>query len=102
MQSSLRTKRDKLRGQISEAEKLRSNTDRRGAAARATVAKHLTQADKDAFDAFLTLLASKITELKEMDARVALGEEQLVALEDHNASNLSLNSSLSSLSDSVN
>jgi len=41
---------DRLRAQLSEAETLRSNTNRRGEAVRSVVAKYLPDLDVDAFE----------------------------------------------------
>ena len=93
----LEVKCRKLQDQITEAENLEKNTNRRGEAIRKILRKHMTTPkDLEMFEEYLVSLVQKITELKEMDQRVQLGEEQLVALNDANAS---ANQSLCSLSE---
>ena len=79
-----------------EAENLEKNTNRRGETIRKILKKHMESQDIDTFEEYLVNLVHKITELKEMDQRIQLGEEQLVALNDANAS---ANQSLCSLSE---
>ena len=87
-QENLNSKKNKLLAQISEAEMLQSNTNRRGENIRAILRRHLADnLDEEAFTEFLDVLVAKITELKEMDQRIKMGEEQLVALNDSNALN---------------
>ncbi len=96
-QENLESKKAKLLEQISEASLLQANTDRRGAAIRRIVTKYLDEKTRHDFENYLSTLVAKITELKEMDQRVQLGEEQLVALNDSSSS--SLNGSLCSLTE---
>lgn len=87
-QEILHSKKNKLMAQISEAEMLQSNTNRRGENIRVILRKFLGERlDEEAFNEFLDVLVAKITELKEMDQRIKMGEEQLVALNDNNSLN---------------
>lgn len=70
---------------MSEADYLQSNTDRRGQVIRQILLKYLDADQMDRFEACVLALVQKITELKELDQRVQLGEEQLVALNQCNA-----------------
>jgi len=102
----LEQKRAKLEEQMLEAEFLQQNTDRRQRVIRKMLTKYLNDDElvqvrpvlfswiklngfkkktifKFQYDAFLVSLAKYITELKETEQRIQLGEEQLVALNDN-------------------
>ena len=70
---------------MKEAEQLKINTDRRGKTILKILSQFWTKDQVDRFQERLNILVQKITELKEMDQKVQLGEEQLVALNDSSA-----------------
>ena len=76
-------KRRKLIEQTEEAEYLHRNTDRRRLQVRKLLSRHLNHEDLDDYDEFLNNLIKHITDLKETEQRIQLGEEQLVALNDN-------------------
>lgn len=83
--NALQRRRSKIQDQMAEAKMLQGNAKRRGETVRKVLRKYLDEEEMAAFDKYLIVLAAKINELKELDERVQLGEEQLVALNDHNA-----------------
>merc|ERR1712141_842057 len=78
MLSQEKKKRKRLVEQTQEAEFLHRNTDRRSGQVRKMLSRYL-----DDYDAFLSHLVKHITDLKETEQRIQLGEEQLVALNDN-------------------
>ena len=76
-------KKSKLAEQLREAEYLHRNTDRRSNQVRKIISKYLDESDLNDYDAFLCNLIKHITDLKETEQRIQLGEEQLVALNDN-------------------
>ena len=74
-------KKNRLSDQLNEAETLHQNTDRRAAQVRQMLSKYF--ADLTDYDNFLVNLIKHITDLKETEQRIQLGEEQLVALNDN-------------------
>ncbi len=76
-------KKSKLAEQLQETEYLQRNTDRRSNQVRKIIAKYLDESDLNDYDAFLVNLIKHITDLKETEQRIQLGEEQLVALNDN-------------------
>merc|ERR1712150_128889 len=83
MVSQERKKRKRLVEQTEEAEFLHRNTDRRSAQVRKMLSRYLDESDLNDYDAFLSNLVKHITDLKETEQRIQLGEEQLVALNDN-------------------
>ena len=81
--SQERKKRKRLVEQTEEAEFLHRNTDRRSAQVRKMLSRYLDESDLNDYDAFLSNLVKHITDLKETEQRIQLGEEQLVALNDN-------------------
>jgi len=76
-------KKSRLSDQLNEAELLHQNTDRRAAVVRQMLAKYLSDTSLKQYDNFLVNLIKHITDLKETEQRIQLGEEQLVALNDN-------------------
>ena len=76
-------KKSKLVDQLNEAEILHQNTDRRAGQVRSLLGKYLEEPDLRDYDIFLVQLIKHITDLKETEQRIQLGEEQLVALNDN-------------------
>lgn len=76
-------KKNRLADQLHEAEILHQNTDRRAAGVRLMLSKYLADDDLQQYDTFLVNLIKHITDLKETEQRIQLGEEQLVALNDN-------------------
>ena len=76
-------KKSKLVDQLNEAEILHKNTDRRASQVRSLLGKYLDEPDLREYDTFLVHLIKHITDLKETEQRIKLGEEQLVALNDN-------------------
>ena len=76
-------KKSRLVDQLTEAETLHQNTDRRAAQVRSMLAKYLPDLQLQQYDTFLVNLIKHITDLKETEQRIQLGEEQLVALNDN-------------------
>ena len=72
-------KKSKLVDQLNEAEILHQNTDRRASQVRSLLGKYLDEPDLREYDTFLVHLIKHITDLKETEQRIKLGEEQLVA-----------------------
>ena len=76
-------KQSRLIDQLQEAENLHHNTDRRSIQVRQLLSKYLQVKDVEEYDEFLVNLIKHITDLKETEQRIQLGEEQLVALNDN-------------------
>ena len=76
-------KQSRLNDQLHEAETLHQNTDRRSKQVRQLLSKYLEDTDLQEYDKFLVNLIKHITDLKETEQRIQLGEEQLVALNDN-------------------
>ena len=74
-------KKSRLVEQLNEADILHQNTDRRASQVRQMLSKY--SKDQSEFDTFLVDLIKHITDLKETEQRIQLGEEQLVALNDN-------------------
>ena len=62
---------------------MHQNTDRRAGQVRQMLGKYLNEHDLATYDTFLVNLIKHITDLKETEQRIQLGEEQLVALNDN-------------------
>ena len=84
-------KRKRLVEQTHEAEFLHRNTDRRSTQVRKMLSRYLDESDLNDYDAFLNNLIKHITDLKETEQRIQLGEEQLVALNDNLQNKRTLN-----------
>lgn len=96
---SLKKKRSKLEEQISESQNLESNTHRRGVTVRKILTKYLDEEEMEVFEKYTRVMIQKITEMKEMDQKVQQGEEQLVALNQHQAANSNSTTALRTLSE---
>lgn len=83
MIESERRKESMLKDQSREAEDLHRNTDRRGVQVRKCVARRLGESATQTYDVFLENLIRLVTDLKETEQRIQLGEEQLIALNDN-------------------
>jgi len=77
----IQKKKSRLVEQLNEADILHQNTDRRASQVRQMLSKY--SKDQSEFDTFLVDLIKHITDLKETEQRIQLGEEQLVALNDN-------------------
>ena len=80
-QAMIQKKKSRLVEQLNEADILHQNTDRRASQVRQMLSKY--SKDQSEFDTFLVDLIKHITDLKETEQRIQLGEEQLVALNDN-------------------
>ena len=80
-QAMSQKKKSRLVEQLNEADILHQNTDRRASQVRQMLSKY--SKDQSEFDTFLVDLIKHITDLKETEQRIQLGEEQLVALNDN-------------------
>jgi hypothetical protein len=76
-------KKSRLVDQLNEADILHRNTDRRSGQVRNVLSKYLNPSDLNEYDNFLVNLIQHITDLKETEQRIQLGEEQLIALNDN-------------------
>ena len=78
----LQIKRDKLAGQLEEAKRLKENIDRRSEAIVRILEKYLTEGQVAEYGRFVANKARLIMEVKEMEDKIKLSEEQLSALKD--------------------
>ncbi|XP_035705772.1 protein Shroom isoform X4 [Folsomia candida] len=78
----LESKRDKLREQLEEAKGLKENIDRRSAQVSIILQKYLTAEDYADYHHFVKMKAKLIIDAREIDDKIKLGEEQMVALKD--------------------
>jgi len=81
--SSERRKESLLKEQCDEAENLHRNTDRRGLQIKKIVTAKLGHNETKEYEAFVENLIRLVTDLKETEQRIQLGEEQLIALNDN-------------------
>ena len=81
--SSERRKESLLKEQCDEAENLHRNTDRRGLQIKKIVTAKLGHSETKEYEAFVENLIRLVTDLKETEQRIQLGEEQLIALNDN-------------------
>merc|ERR1719369_2662705 len=77
---SLERKREKLLDQLTEAKKLQGLKDKMGDRIVVMLKKYLSQAELEQYDKFVTTKVRLIMELKEVEDKIKLGEEQLSAL----------------------
>ena len=77
------TERSDFRHSLYSIPLLLQNTDRRRRVTRKILSKYLNDDELVQYDSFLVNLIKYITDLKETEQRIQLGEEQLVALNDN-------------------
>ena len=80
MQIVLEGKRDKLLEQLEEAKRLKENIDRRSRQVSGLLSKYLTEEEFADYSHFVTMKAKLVIDQRELDEKIKLGDEQLVAL----------------------
>ena len=80
MQIVLEGKRDKLLEQLEEAKRLKENIDRRSHQVSGLLSKYLTEEEFADYSHFVTMKAKLVIDQRELDEKIKLGDEQLVAL----------------------
>jgi len=78
----LESKRDKLREQLDEAKVLKESIDRRSAQVSAFLQKYLSAEEFADYNHFVKMKAKLIIDSKEIDDKIKLGDEQMMALQD--------------------
>ncbi|XP_057379868.1 uncharacterized protein LOC130702235 isoform X2 [Daphnia carinata] len=76
----LEGKRDKLLEQLEEAKRLKENIDRRSRQVSGLLSKYLTEEEFADYSHFVTMKAKLVIDQREIDEKIKLGDEQLVAL----------------------
>lgn len=76
----LEAKREKLREQHEDARRLKENIDRRSNQVSTFLHKYLTDDEYSDYDRFIKLKTKLIVDIRELDEKINLGEEQLAAL----------------------
>ena len=76
------TKRDRLNEQLDEAKRLKEDIDRRGTNIYKIINKNLTSDDCADYDFFINMKAKLIVDLREINDKMKLSEEQLSALKE--------------------
>lgn len=71
-----------MREQLEEAKGLKENIDRRSAQVSIILQKYLTAEDYADYHHFVKMKAKLIIDAREIDDKIKLGEEQMVALKD--------------------
>jgi protein Shroom len=79
---TLESKRDKLKEQLDEAKILKENIDRRSAQVSEFLQKYLTVEEYADYHHFTKMKAKLIIDSREIDDKIKLGDEQLVALQE--------------------
>ncbi|XP_055374244.1 protein Shroom-like [Condylostylus longicornis] len=79
---TLESKRDRLTEQLEEAKKLKEDIDRRGSIVYKIIERNLTNDDCADYEYFINMKAKLIIDLREIDDKMKLGEEQLKALKE--------------------
>lgn len=79
-QKILEAKREKLREQHEDAKRLKENIDRRSNQVSTFLHKYLTVDEYADYDRFMKLKTKLIVDIRELDEKINLGEEQLAAL----------------------
>jgi len=100
LQKILESKRDKLREQLDEAKILKENIDRRSLQVSTFLHKYLTADDYADYLHFVKMKAKLIIDAREIDEKIKLGEEQMLALQDTSTSSFNNNNNNSSSSPS--
>ena len=98
LQKILESKRDKLKEQLDEAKILKENIDRRSAQVSGFLQKYLSVEEYADYHHFVKMKAKLIIDSREIDDKIKLGEEQMLALQETLSSSSS--SSASSCSSS--
>lgn len=80
LQKILEAKREKLREQHEDARRLKENIDRRSNHVSTFLHKYLTDDEYADYDRFMKLKTKLIMDIRELDEKINLGEEQLAAL----------------------
>jgi len=82
LQKILESKRDKLKEQLEEAKVLKEYTDGTSAAVSAILRKYLSPEAYADYTHFVKMKAKLIIDAREIDDKIKLGDEQMVALRD--------------------
>lgn len=82
LQKILESKRDKLLDQLEEAKVLKSNIDKRSVNVSAILSKYLNDDEFADYQHFINMKAKLIMDGREIQDKVKLGEEQLIALKE--------------------
>lgn len=80
----LASKRDKLTDQLSEAKKLKDNIDKRSKLVGDVLKKYLKESTLQDYGVYVKMKVKLIMESREVQEKIAIGEEQSVALQDVN------------------
>ncbi|XP_059080117.1 NHS-like protein 1 isoform X2 [Tigriopus californicus] len=81
---ALASKRDKLTDQLSEAKKLKDNIDKRSKLVGDLLKKYLKESTLQDYGVYVKMKVKLIMESREVQEKIAIGEEQSVALQDVN------------------
>ena len=79
-QEQLLSKRNKLADQLDEAKKLKSNIDKRSSTVLSTLRKYLPDQVLADYENFIRTKARLIMELRQLNDKITLSEEQLTIL----------------------
>lgn len=82
LQSTLAAKRERLYEQLEEAQRLKSDIDRRGSSIAKLIGKHLNVDICADYDYFINMKAKLIADARDLSDRIKSSEEQLNALSD--------------------
>lgn len=75
-------KRDKLLGQLEEAKLLKENIDKRSTSVSAMLYRYLSAEEYADYDHFINMKAKLLIDSREINDKIQLGEEQLLALKE--------------------
>lgn len=78
----MEAKRDRLYEQLEEAQRLKSDIDRRGSSIAGLLGKHLSADLCADYDYFINMKAKLIADARDLAERIKSSEEQLGALSD--------------------
>lgn len=78
----MESKRDKLKEQLEEAKTLKEGIDRRSAQVSGFLTKYLTSEEYADYQHFTKMKAKLIIDAREIDDKIKLGEEQMLALQE--------------------
>ncbi|CAH0765613.1 unnamed protein product [Bemisia tabaci] len=79
---TLEEKRDKLLGQLEEAKLLKENIDKRSTSVSAMLYRYLSAEEYADYDHFINMKAKLLIDSREINDKIQLGEEQLLALKE--------------------
>ena len=82
LQKLLEGKRNKLAEQLDEAKRLKENIDRRSATVSSYLERYVGQDTINMYNTFVKTKSRLILEIREIDEKVKLGDEQMLALKD--------------------